>query len=168
MARRKSKALRVSVNPSSVQNYVIGIALGADKYIEGLLRGATLYNAWVDQESALQGKEIGEYREDALRDYLTTHHINVLDVENTIRSCVNNNFTSPECREINDLVEKTNYKRLRNTDRYMIEAGDKYRAVKGDYYQTASPAYGLAILSSYPTTQVSEQLGNILKSKVRT
>ncbi|MEM0257254.1 MAG: hypothetical protein QXV58_15125 [Saccharolobus sp.] len=168
MAKRRSKALRVSVTPSAVQNYVIGIALSADKYVEGLLRGASLYNAWVDQESTLQGKEIGDYHEDALRDYLNAHHINVLDVENTIRSCVNNNFTSPECREVSDLVEKTNYKRLRNTDRYMIEAGDKYRAVKGDYYQSASPSYGLAILSSYPATQVSEQLGNILKSKVRT
>lgn len=167
MARRRSKALRVSVNPSATQNYVIGVALGAEKYIEGLLRGATMYNAWVDQELGLQGSYIGEYKENALRDYLDEHHINVIDVENTIRNCANSGFTSPECKEVSDLVDKTNYKRLKNTDRLMIEAGEKYRNVKADYYQTATPSYGLAILSSYPATQVSEQLGNLLKSKVR-
>lgn len=172
MARRhrKSKSDVVQVNPDSTLNYVMGILTGANAYVDGLLNGATLYNAWVQQESSLEGKPIGAYKPDALREYMDT-------LKNTNPRLYSVMRTDPKVfveelqksGQLDAFLSTTNYGRLAKTDKYMIEAGRKYRETVPSLIKSKSSEAGLAFLQQYAPFGASTmtRLGNILKSSVK-
>lgn len=172
MARRhrKSKSNVVQVNPDATLDYVTGILTGANNYIDGLLNGATLYNAWVTQESSLEGKTIGEYKPDALREYMDT-------LKKTNPRLYSIMKTDPKlfieelqkAGTLDAFLKATNYGRLVKTDKYMIEAGQKYRDMVPSLIKSKSPEAGLAFLQQYAPYggATIARLGNIFKSAVK-
>lgn len=171
MARkRKSKADVVQVNPDATLNYVSGILTGANSYIDGLLSSASQYNAWVTQESTLEGKGIGEYKRDALRNYMD-------NLKNTDPRMYNLMKTDPfafveEMKRkgtLDAFINATNYGRVAKTDLYMIDAGHKYREMTPSLIKSRTPDTGLAFLQQYAPygANTMARLGNILKSSVK-
>ncbi|ALG96783.1 hypothetical protein [Acidianus bottle-shaped virus 2 strain ABV2] len=172
MARRhrKSKSNTVQVTPDATLNYITGILTGANNYIDGLLSGANLYNAWVTQESSLEGKAIGGYKQDALRDYMD----NLKKANPRLYSVMR---TDPKAfidelektGTLEGFLRATNYERLAKTDDYMIGAGLKYRDMVPSLIKSKTPDTGLAFLQQYAPygANTMARLGNILKSAVK-
>ena len=180
MARhRKSKKNVVQVNPNSTINYVAGILTGANAYIDGLLRGTTSYNAWVEIESSLEGTPIGEYRQDSLRDFMENLKRNnpsayaelmynpyeagkkliaELQALKSGKAPVNPVYA--------DLINKTNYQRLWKTDLAMIGAGQRYRDMEPELVKSKNKEAGLSFLTTAEPTTTMYDVQNILKSKV--
>ncbi|ABP73426.1 hypothetical protein [Acidianus bottle-shaped virus] len=172
MARRhkKSKSDVVQINPDATINYVMGILTGANAYIDGLLSGANMYNAWVMQEMSLEGKPIGTYKPDSLRDYID-------NLKNTNPRLYSLMKTDPKVfidelqktGQLDAFLGATNYARLAKTDKYMIEAGRKYRDTVPSLVKSKSPDTGLAFLQQYAPYggMTMARLGNILKTGVK-
>lgn len=168
--RRKSKADVVQVNPDSTLNYVSGILTGANAYIDGLLNGANLYNAWVTQESALEGKAIGEFKPDSLRDYMDKLKATNPRLYNVMRTDPTAFVAEMQkAGTLDAFLHATNYDRVAKTDLYMIDAGHKYREMTPSLIKSKTPDTGLAFLQQYAPYGASTmaRLGNILKSNVK-
>jgi len=177
MARRHKKSNRnvVQVNPDATLNYVTGILTGANNYISGLLEGANQYNAWVQTEMTLEGTEIGEYRPDALRNYLDSlkktkpqvYTKLMSDPYSFIMNAVKTN-NAQDLAVIAEMVEKTNYKRLKNTDLAMIEASKQYRDQIPTLIKSRNMETGLTILQTYApnSVKVMDRINGILTSGI--
>lgn len=168
MARRhkKSKTDVVQVNPDAVFNYVTGILTSGSKYINGILEGASLYNGWVTQEMSLEGKPIGEYKPGALRTFLDTikkenPRIYYMMISNPKQFFETFKNTLPT------FLQATNYGRLAQVDKYMIEAGKNYRELYPSLLKSKSREAGLTYLQTnlIGPEQISIGLGNLFKSK---
>jgi hypothetical protein len=178
MARhhRKSKKNVVQVNPDAVFNYVSGILTGASNYISGLLEGTSLYNAWVQTELGLEGKEIGAYKEDALRKWLEEFKRTHGDEYNQLMADPYGYFMKVKSVNpanydhlINDILTKTNYGRLYNTDKYMIEAGKNYREQTPTLIKSKNMETGLTMLQNYSpnAVKVMDKINGILTSGIK-
>ncbi|ALG96856.1 hypothetical protein [Acidianus bottle-shaped virus 3 strain ABV3] len=167
MARhhKKSKADLVQVTPDATLHYVEGILTGAQDYISGILEGASLYNSWVEVEQGLEGKRIGEYKPDALRNFLE----NLKKVNPTLYNQAMANPTEFVKANLPEIVKNTNYQRLANTDAIMIEAGRQYRDMYPSLLKSKNVQSGMAFLQNYaPMGAVSmAKLNDILKSAVK-
>jgi hypothetical protein len=177
MARhhKKSKRNVVQVTPDATINYITGILTGASDYITGILEGANLYNSWVQQEMALEGTEIGEYKPDALRKYLeemkktnpSAYTRFMADPYGYLMST----FKTPQERAvfIADLVNKTNYNRLANTDEAMIKAGKNYREQVPSLIKSKNLETGLTMLQNYAPSSVNvmDKINGILTSALK-
>ncbi len=161
MARhRKSKAIRVSVNPQSTERYVVGVLTGADAYITGILSGTNLYDSWAQVESELEGKTLTPYAQDQMKNALN---------DPTLGPIMRKAFYNPGSLSIDDYAKinttLTNYKRVKEVDDYMIEAGEKYR---GQYFENAykskSMQLGLNKLESegMKSGVIKDRVGNVL------
>jgi len=174
MARhhRKSKRNVVQVNPDATLNYVTGILTGASNYITGILEGATEYNAWVQQESALEGTEIGEYKPDSLRETLeitknanpSAYYRFVTDPYGYYMSL------KPEEREnLIRTLEATNYSRLINTDKAMIKAGKNYREQVPSLIKSKNLETGMTMLENYApnSLKIMDKINGIMTSALK-
>jgi len=178
MARhhKKSKKNVVQVNPDATLNYVTGILTGASDYITGLLEGSNLYNAWVTTEMSLEGKPIGEYRGDALRNFL--EEFKNKDYDEYVRFMsdpygflkeVKAKNPANYDRFINDILTKTNYGRLYNTDKYMIEAGKNYRDQIPSLIKSKNIETGMTMLENYApySAKVIDKINGIMTSAIK-
>lgn len=164
--RKKSKTDVVQVNPDATLNYVTGVLTGGSRYINGLLEGANMYNAWVLQESSLEGKELLPYKEGALRRVLqeikesnpAQYYLAITNPQAFIKSLGPN---------LEDFLRNTNYYRLVQTDKYMIEAGKTYRQLYPSLLKSRSVQTGLTFLQTAINHPVesSAALGKFFKSK---
>ena len=165
MARhhKRSKATIVQVNPNAYLNYVMGILTGARDYITGLLEGASLYNAWVQQEMSLEGKPLQPYAEDKetnVYDYLTSP--NGRPILNKLLS------GEPLSQaELEELYKMSNYERVLQVDKYMKEAGKAYREMYPQLLKSKNAQAGLAFLQNYQPEEVTYNLPDIVKSKIK-
>jgi len=177
MARRHKKSKRnvVQVNPDATINYVSGILTGASNYISGLLEGANQYNAWVQTEMALEGTEIGNYKPDALRKYLEGFKATNPADYNKLMSDPYGYLeylkkTAPDKYNnvILGFVNGTNYKRLVETDKAMIKAGEQYREQIPSLIKSRNMETGLTILQTYApnTAKVVDKINGILTSAI--
>ena len=178
MARRhrKSKKDVVQVSPDAVINYVSGILTGATDYITGILEGANLYNSWVQQESALEGTPIGEYKPDALRDWL--EKFKNTDYDEYVRFMADPygflesvKKTNPANYKafIDNIRNNTNYGRLYNTDLAMIKAGKAYREQVPSLIKSKNIDTGLTMLQNYApySTRVIDKINGIMTSALK-
>lgn len=172
MARRhkKSKSNVVQVNPDATINYISGILTGSANYIDGLLSSANLYNAWVMQEMSLEGKEIGEYDPDALSNFesaLKATNPRLYSVMKTDPKAFIEELQ--KTGQLDAFLQQTNYGRLAKTDKYMMEAGKKYRELTPSLVKSKSVETGLTFLEQYAPygANTMARLGNILKSRVK-
>jgi hypothetical protein len=172
---RKSKKNIVQVNPDATINYVTGILTGANNYISGLLEGANQYNAWVQVEMSLEGTEIGEYRPDALRNFLEGFKKFSPNEYNKFMAdpygyLMTLKKTNPDqyASFINQLTKNTNYGRLVNTDEIMIKAGQQYRDQIPTLIKSRNMETGLTILQTYApnTAKVIDKINGILTSSI--
>jgi hypothetical protein len=161
MARhRKSRAIRVSVNPQSTERYVVGILTGADDYITGLLSGANLYDTWAQVEGELEGSKLTPYVQDQLKHALD----NPFTREAITKYFYNPNSVSAEEKE-KVFETLTNYERVKEVDEYMVKAGKTYR---DQYYENAykskSMQLGLNKLESEGMRSgvIKDRVGNVL------
>jgi len=177
MARRHKKSKRnvVQVNPDATLNYVTGILTGANNYITGLLEGANQYNAWVQTEMSLEGEEIGEYKPDALRDFLegfkrlnpADYNKFMSDPYSFLEELKKTNPTN-YASFINQILNKTNYGRLANVDKAMIKAGKQYRDQLPTLLKSRNMETGLTILQTYApnSAKVVDKINGILTSAI--
>ena len=177
MARRhkRSKKNVIQVNPDATINYVSGILTGANNYISGLLEGANQYNAWVQVEMGLEGTEIGEYKPDALRNFLegfkrldpSGYAKFMADPFSFLESMKKTNPTQ-YTSFINQLVQQTNYGRLAKTDEAMIKAGKQYRDQVSTLLKSRNMETGLTILQTYApnTAKVIDKINGIMTSAI--
>jgi len=173
--RRRSKKNVVQVTPDATLNYVSGILTGANAYISGLLEGSNEYNSWVQQESALEGKEIGEYKPDSLRKFLeATKSVDPAGYQRLIADpygyIKDLEVKDPNKAKafLNSLIDTTNYKRLENTDKYMIQAGKNYRDQIPSLIKSRSMDTGLTFLQNYApsSAKAMDKINGILKSSI--
>jgi len=178
MAKRhkKSKKDVVQVNPDATLNYITGILTGASNYVSGILEGANLYNSWVQQEMSLEGTPIGEYRPDSLRKWLD--EFKNTDYDEYIRFMADPygflesvKKTNPANYKafINNVVSKTNYGRLVNTDLAMIKAGKAYREQIPSLLKSKNLDTGLTMLQNYApsSTRVIDKINGIMTSALK-
>jgi len=168
--RRKSKKNVVQVTPDATINYVSGILTGANAYISGLLEGTNQYNAWVQQETALEGYEIGEYKKDALRNYLEAQKKENFNLYQKLVSDPYAFFADPANAPIIDsMIKTTNYGRLEKTDRAMIDAGKRYREQIPSLIKSKSMDTGLSFLQNYAPSSVKDvdKINGILSSSIK-
>lgn len=165
MARhRRSKRDVVQVNPDASVRYITGILTGANNYIDGLLKGASLYNAWVNVETTLEGKPLSPYKEYGLEDALR-------NFKPELRTKILSNpyqFIKEDPETAKYLVEKSNYKRVLEVAKYMREAGKEYRDMYPSLLKAKNREYGMALLQNATPVKSKAQLGNILESEVET
>lgn len=165
MARhRRSKRDVIQVNPDAPIRYITGILTGANNYVDGLLKGASLYNAWVNVESSLEGKPLSPYKEYALEEVLSKF-------TPAVRNKIVTNpwqFMKEDPETAKYLIENTNYKRVIEVDRYMREAGKEYREMYPSLLKSKNREYGMALLQNASPIKAKAQLGNILESQVET
>jgi len=176
MARhRKSKKNVIQVNPDATINYVSGILTGANNYISGLLEGANQYNSWVQIEMALEGKEIGEYAPDSLRKFMEGYKklkpseyarfmADPLGYLKYLQKERPNDYKD----FINQLLTQTNYGRLVETDKAMIEAGKRYREQISTLIKSKNMETGLTILQTYApsNSKVIDKINGIMASSI--
>jgi len=138
MARhRKSKAVRVSVNPQATDRFIIGVLTGGSKYIKGLLEGTNLYDTWAEVESQLEGKPLPEYRPDQMKAALSDPNTRPL----LLRAFYNpKDLTTEEKVRVSSILG--NYQRVAKVDEYMIDKGEEYR---NDYYENAYKSKNMQI-----------------------
>jgi hypothetical protein len=173
---RKSKKNVVQVNPDATLNYVTGILTGASDYITGILEGANLYNSWVQQEMSLEGTPIGDYKEDSLRKWLD--EFKAKDYDGYVRlmadplgylQAVKSVNEANYKNLINEIVSKTNYGRLVNTDKAMINAGKVYREQVPSLIKSKNVETGLTMLQNYApySTKVIDKINGIMTSALK-
>jgi hypothetical protein len=173
---KKSKKNVIQVNPDATLNYITGILTGASNYITGILEGANLYNSWVQTEMALEGKPIGEYKEDALRKFL--QEFKNKDYDGYVRFMsdpygfikeLKEKYPANYDRFINDILTGTNYGRLYNTDKYMIEAGKNYREQIPSLLKSKNIETGLTMLENYApfSAKVIDKINGIMTSAIK-
>jgi hypothetical protein len=161
MARhRKSKAIRVSVNPQSTERYVVGVLTGADAYITGLLSGTNLYDSWAQVEGELEGKKLTPYQQDQMKNALN---------DPSLGPIMRKAFYNPQALSLDEKAKittaLTNYNRVKEVDEYMIDAGEKYR---NEYFENAykskSMQLGLNKLESegMKSGVIKDRVGNVL------
>jgi len=161
---RKSKVNRVTVNPNATQRYVSGILTSADKYIMGLLNGAQLYQSWAEVEGQLEGKPLQPYVEDQMKNFLSKPENLAL-----ARKAIYNpeGLTTSEAVQL--VSQLSNYQRVAQVDKYMIEKGEEYRSQYfAEAYRSKSPQYGLNLLESMGTMTgvIKDRVGNVLSKLV--
>jgi hypothetical protein len=160
MARRRSKTNRVTVNPQATEKYVVGVLSGADAYITGLLSGTGLYDNWAQVEGSLEGKELKEYVPNQMKDALSN------ETNRKLLEKAFNNFsslTADEKVKLNSIL--SNYQRVQDVDKYMIEAGDTYRdSYYVNAYKTKNMQLGLNKLETegMRTGIVKDRVGAVL------
>jgi hypothetical protein len=171
--RRRSKKNVIQVNPDATINYVSGILTGANNYITGLLEGANEYNSWVQMEMSLEGTDIGEYKPDALRKFI--EGAKGLDPQGYARLMADPyaylQYLKKEKPQqyqnfINNLISNTNYGRLVETDKAMIEAGKRYREQIPTLIKSKNMDTGLTILQTYAPkgSKVIDKINGIMSS----
>lgn len=158
---RRSKRNVVQVNPDATVRYVTGILYSAPKYINGLLSGAGLYNAWVQAESQLEGVKIGNYQPDSLEAFLKE----LPPSEKAKLYTDPTGFMKAHPDLAQALLEQTNYKRVYATDVAMRQASYNYREMYPTLLKTKNPQYGEVILSRYPQGKSKAQIGNIYEGE---
>jgi hypothetical protein len=176
MARkRRSKKNVIQINPDSTINYLSGILTGANNYITGLLEGANQYNSWVQMEMSLEGYDIGEYKQDSLRKFI--EGAKSVDPQGYSRLMADPygylqylKKEKPQQYEtfINNLVKQTNYGRLVETDKAMIEAGKKYREQIPSLIKSRNMETGLTILQTYApkSSKVIDKINGLMTSAI--
>lgn len=166
MARhRKSKSDRVTVNPNSTIRYVSGILTSGDKYIMGLLSGTSLYSNWAEVESQLEGTKFDKpYVQDQMKKFLSNPENMAL-----ARKAIYNpeGLTPAEATQL--VSQLSNYQRVAQVDRYMIEKGEEYREqYYSEAYRSKNPQFGLNMLESMGTMSgvIKDRVGNVLSKLV--
>lgn len=159
---RKSRANKVMVNPDATQNYVVGVLTGGGSYVSGVLEGASLYQGWVQSESTLEGRELGEYKKDSFRKMLANPTLR-RDLERAFSEYMKNPSDVTLGGILDDLAG-TNYPRLAKTDEYMIEAGRNYKGNYETLYKSKNMQTGVSLLESYSSipSRMQERVAGII------
>ncbi len=170
MARhRKSKANRVSVRPDATLRYVLGVLQGADNYILGVMSGASLYNAWVDIESKLQGKRLPAYIEDSTRKAVTNPEV-LKTIKEKFEILKDPNAPKEKRDEAIATIQNLlpNYARVAKVDELMIEAGREYRKEYPELYQNKNIDVALAELENFAGAKgrIVDRVGNVMSKLV--